>query len=104
MIPLLQNHLLFDKGFDNSHDALMEEQTCIQPKYSKGEVQFKRDDTLHTACVAVIRSGNERAVQRCKMSWFIKRGCAYSVWETSLVCDIWEAWAFQMNFMYGKVL
>ena len=29
--------------------------------------------TLHTACVAVIRSGNERAVQRCKMSWFNKR-------------------------------
>ena len=29
--------------------------------------------TLHTACVAVIRSGNEGAVQRCKMSWFNKR-------------------------------
>jgi len=64
---------VFDKGFRNSLDAALEGQYCIQPKYSKGGVQFKRDDTLHTACVAVIRSGNERAVQRCKMSWFNKR-------------------------------
>ena len=60
----------------------MEGQTVIQPKYSKGEVQFKWDDTLHTACPAVIQSGNERAVQRYKMSRFIKRGCANLVWET----------------------
>ena len=95
---------VFDKGFRNTHEAAMQGQTTVQPKVSKGDVQFTRDDVLHSACVAFSRSGNERAVQRCKMSWFIKRGCAYSVWDTNLVCDIWEAWAFQMNFMYGKVL
>ena len=82
----------------------MEGQTCMQPKYSKGDGQFTGNETLHSACVAVIRSGNERAVQRCKMSWFLKRGCAYQLWDIDMLCDIWEAWAFQANFMCDKFL
>merc|ERR1711935_1002502 len=57
---------VFYKGFRNALDAAMEEQTCIEPRYSKGGGQFKREDTLHLACVAVIRSRNERVVQRQK--------------------------------------
>mmetsp|Transcript_31596 Transcript_31596/g.76333 ORF Transcript_31596/g.76333 Transcript_31596/m.76333 type:complete len:492 (-) Transcript_31596:28-1503(-) len=95
---------VFDKGFRNSLDAAMEGQKCKQPKYSKGDIQFSGNDTLYSACVAVVRSGNERAVQRCKMSWFLKRGCAFQQWDIGLFCDIWEAWTFQVNFMYDKFL
>lgn len=95
---------VFDKGFCNLLDAAVEGQKCLQPKYSKGEMQFEGKDTLCSACVAVMRSGNERAVQRCEMSWFVKRGCGFSLWDTSLVCDAWEAWTFQANFMCDKFL
>ena len=59
--------------------------------------QFTGEETLYSALIAaMIRSGNERAVQRCKMSWFMKRaGCAFQLWDTSLFCDVWEAWTFQ---------
>ncbi|CAJ1957377.1 unnamed protein product [Cylindrotheca closterium] len=82
---------IFDKGFRNTLDASMEGQTCTQPTYSKGDTQSSGKATLYLACVAVIRSGNERAVQRCKMSWFLKRGCAYQLLDIELFCGIWEA-------------
>jgi hypothetical protein len=95
---------VFDKGFRNVLDALKEGQKCVQPTYSKGDSQFTGEETLYSALIVMIRSGNERAVQRCKMSWFVKRGCAFQLWDTSLVCDHWEAWTFQVNFMYDKFL
>jgi hypothetical protein len=95
---------VFDKGFRNVLDALKEGQKCVQPTYSKGDSQFTGEETLYSALIAMIRSGNERAVKRCKMSWFVKRGCAFQLWDTSLVCDHWEAWTFQVNFMYDKFL
>jgi hypothetical protein len=95
---------VFDKGFRNVLDALKEEQKCVQPTYSKGGSQFTGEETLYSAVIAMIRSGNERAVKRCKMSWFVKRGCAFQLWEISLVCDLWESWTFQVNFMYDKFL
>jgi len=96
---------VFDKGFRNVLDALKKEgQKCVQPTYSKGDSQFTGEETLYSALIAMIRSGNERAVKRCKMSWFVKRGCAFQLWETSLVCDHWESWTFQVNFMYDKFL
>lgn len=93
-----------DKGFRIALEAAQEKQTCMQPDFSKGDFQFTGKETLHTACIAMVRSGNERAVKRCKMSWFIKRGCAYQLWNENLVCDMWEAWTFQANFMYDKFL
>jgi hypothetical protein len=96
---------VFDKGFRNALDAAMEGQSCCQPKYSKGQTQqFSGQEVLHSAGVAVLRSGNERAVQRVKVLWFLKRGCAYHLWDVDLVCDIWEAWGYQVNFMYDKFL
>ena len=68
---------IFDKGFRNTLDVAMEGQTCIQPKYSKGDNQLEGDDTLYSACITMIRSGNEHAVQHCKMSWFLKHGSVY---------------------------
>ena len=79
-------------------------QKVLQPIYSKGDYQFDRNEVLHSAAVAVVRSGNERAVGRCKMSWFVKRGCIEQTWDINLLCDMWEAWSFQVNFMYDKYL
>ncbi|CAJ1954781.1 unnamed protein product [Cylindrotheca closterium] len=75
---------IFDKGFGNTLVASMEGQTCTQPTYSKGGTQSSGKATLYSACVAVIRSGNERAVQRCKMSWFLKLGYAYQLLDIEL--------------------
>ena len=33
---------VFDQGFRNSLDASLDDQTCIQPTYSKGGEQFKK--------------------------------------------------------------
>ena len=96
---------VFDKGFRNGVDAAMLGQHCIQPAYSRGRnQQFDRADTLHSASLAVVRSGNERAVKRCKMSWFLKRGLVEQPWEIPMFCDVWLAWTFQVNFMYDKFL
>jgi len=90
---------IVDKGFKIAISAVLHGQKVMQPNYSKGGVQFTGIETLESACVAVVRSGNERAVK-----WFIKRGCAYQLWDIDLVCDIWEAWTFQVNFMHDKYL
>ena len=95
---------VFDKGFRNSLDAQLEGQTCIQPKYSKGDMQFEGNDTLHSSDIAVVWSGNESSVDRTNMSWFLKCGCDYHHWCTYLICDVWEVWMFQVNFMYNKFL
>ena len=95
---------IFDKGFRNAIEADQNGQKVLQPIYSKGDYQFDRNEVLHSAAVAVVRSGNERAVGRCKMSWFVKRGCIEQTWDINLLCDMWEAWSFQVNFMYDKYL
>ena len=66
---------VFDKGYQcvlsaGEHGG----QYCLQPAYAESEKQFKDNIALYSAAVAVVRSGNERAVNRCKMSWFNKRG------------------------------
>jgi hypothetical protein len=96
---------VFDKGFRNTVDAAMAGQKCLQPVFSRGKTQqFERNDLLHSACVAVVRSGNERAVKRTKMSWYLKRGLVEQSWDVDMFCDIWLAWTFQVNFMYDKFL
>jgi hypothetical protein len=100
-VPFLN---VFDKGFRNAIEADQAGQRVLQPIFSKGDKQFNRNEVLHTAAVAHIRSGNERAVGRCKMSWFVKRGCMEQAWDIDLLCDVWEAWTFQVNFMYDKYL
>ena len=96
---------VFDKGFKNVVDASMEGQKCLAPSFSKGKTQqFTRVETLHTACVAVIRSGNERAVKRAKLSWMLKRGMVEQTYDVDMFCDLWLAWTFQVNFMYDNYL
>jgi len=95
---------ILDKGYRSVLEALNHGQRCMQPAYADSDRQFRRDETLHSACVAVVRSGNERAVKQAKLSWLVKRGCIDQGWELSFVADIWLAWGFQVNFMYDTVL
>jgi hypothetical protein len=64
----------------------------------------KSKDMLHSAEVAIIRSGNERAVKHFKHSWIIQRGIRHSNFDLAMLNDIWLAWGFQINFMYETVL
>lgn len=95
---------IFDKGYQCVVAALNHGQYCLQPAFAESEKQFKDNAVLHSGAVAVVRSGNERAVNRCKMSWFLKRGAVDQMWSIDLVCDVWDAWTFQVNFMYKKFL
>jgi hypothetical protein len=95
---------VFDKGFRLTLAAMMRGQQCLQPAFARSDQQFTQGDILHTACVAAQRSGSERAVMRCKMSWFLKRGIRDQSWTVDLLCDVWDCWTFQVNFMYDKYL
>ena len=91
---------IFDKGHHQRLDTLRHGQLCFQPDLA--DDSFRGEKVLRSCCVAVVRSGNERAVNRCKMSWFVKRGCSDQLWDTDLLCDVWEAFTFRVNFMYNK--
>jgi hypothetical protein len=95
---------VLDKGYRSVLDSLMSGQKCLQPVFAQSDEQFRRDETLHSGCVAVVRSGNERSVKRVKMSWLVKRGCVDQIWNLSLLADVWLVWGFQINFMYDTVL
>ena len=95
---------IFDKGYRCVLAAKAEDQQCLQPVFAKSDQQFRAGETLYSGCVAVVRSGNERAVNRCKMSWFLKRGTKDQSWDHSVLADVWLAWGFQVNLMYDKCL
>lgn len=96
-IPFLN---VFDKGYHKLLEALRQGQLCLRPQDANEE--FGGDKVLRTGCIAVVRSGNERGVNRCKTSWFVKRGSKDNQWDIEFLCDMWEAYTFQVNFMYDK--
>ena len=58
---------MLDKGYWCTEDAFCEgEQMTVQPDFAKSDSQFKRMQTLRSACVATTRSGNERGVRNSK--------------------------------------
>lgn len=78
-------------------------QLCMQPVFAKSDEKFRSDDMLASASVAADRSGNERGVNRCKYSGWIKRGLRPNSCPKRLD-NVWLAWSFQTNFMYEPVL
>ena len=102
LLVLILNVL--DKGFRNVVDAREQGQRCLQPCFARSDAQFTRDQTLHSACVAVVRSGNERAVRLCKLSRFLTHRYPGAIFDVDLICDIWLCWSFQTNFMYDRFL
>ena len=91
---------VMDKGYHQRLETQKHGQMCRQPDIADEE--HGGEKVLRSGCVAVLRSGNERGVNRCKTSWFIKRGNAYQSWNIDLLCDVWESYSFQVNFMYDN--
>jgi hypothetical protein len=80
------------------------DQSCLQPSFVEFEKQFAANTTLYSGAVAVVRSGNECAVKCCKMSWVIKRGAKKQMWDVNFLCNVWDAWTVQVDFMFDKFL
>jgi hypothetical protein len=92
---------VFDKGYHQLLQTMRHGgQMCCRPH--DADEHFGGDRVLRSGCVAVVRSGNERGVNRCKMSWFIKRGCSLQNLEIDMLCNVWEAFSFRINFMYDN--
>ena len=71
---------IFDKGYRMSLLAAKQGQTCLQPCFAKSNQQFKRDQLLHSACVAHVRFGNERAVKIAKTSKITGNGIPNNIY------------------------
>ena len=79
-------------------------QQCFQPDFAQSDKKFKGDRTLHSAAVAVVRSGNERAVKIVKNSWVLKRGASFAPsMDLAMLDNIWLGFGFRVNFMYSPV-
>ena len=72
-------------------------------KIDCSDVEEVAQETIISADIAADRSGNKRAVNRCKESGFIKRGLHQNS-DPAMMDDVWLAWSFQANFMYNSVL
>ncbi len=95
---------ILDKGYRVNLPAWRAgKQLIIQPTFKTSDKKFSGRQTIHTADVATTRSGNERAVNRCKQSGFIKRGMHQRT-KGATMDDVWLTWSFQTNFMYKPVL
>ena len=95
---------IFDKGYCVNLPAWRAgRQQVSQPTFAKSDKKFTGRQTIQSADIATDRSGNERAVYRCKLSGYIKRGMPKRglPW---LMDNAWLAWSFQTNFMYQSVL
>ena len=96
---------IFDKGYRvvlecREHGG----QLCWQPAFARTDERYGSYATLLTAAVAYTRSGNERSVKHLKHSWRIARGCkGMPRSDLSTISDLWLAWMFQTNWMYGRV-
>ena len=96
--------LILDKCYRIVQIAWREgEQVCLQPTFKSSDRKFSCDEMLISASVAADRSGNERAVKRCKESAMLKRGLKPNGCPKRLN-NVWLAWSFQTNFMYNSVL
>ena len=95
---------IFDKGYRVNLPAWRAgRQQVIQPIFAKSDRKFTGRETIHSASVATVRSGNERGVHRCKLAGFIKRG-VHQRTNPHLMDKVWLSWSFQSNFMYKPVL
>jgi hypothetical protein len=98
---------LFDKGYQCVLvlTAMVQDQYFVcQPAYAESKKQFKANIELHSGAIAVVWSGDEHAANQCKMSWLLKQGTADQSWSLDCLCDVLEAWTFQVNFMFENFL
>ena len=95
---------IFDKGYRVNLPAFRAgRQHVLQPIFARSDRKFTGRETIHSASIATDRSGNERAVNRCKLAGFIQRGLQQNG-DPRMMDDVWLSWSFQSNFMYKSVL
>jgi hypothetical protein len=98
----------FSNIFDNDYwctlAARKQGQNCLHPEFATSDEQFRRHQTLHSTCVAVIRSGNERAVKDGEKFVADQAECVDQLWDLNMLADVWLVWGFQVNFMYDTVV
>ena len=93
-----------DKGYRTTLVAQTFGQSNMQPAFADSDRKFTSEETLYSAAIAALRSGNERAVHVVKMSWFITKTAAIqSNPDLKFISKIWLAFGFQSNFMYQPV-
>ena len=81
-------------------EALKQGQFVLTPDKSTA-IANDGASLIRAAAVAVLRSGNERAVLRTKLSALVRMGMHNGQgWDVDFICDVWEAWTFRCNFMY----
>ena len=95
---------VLDKGYRVTEAAISAGgQLILQPAFASSDRKFNTQEIVSSAAIAADRSGNERAVKRCKFSGYLKRGLHQNQGINEFA-DIWLAWPFQVNFMYKPVL
>ena len=95
---------VYDKGYRAKAVAWKTgRQHVLQPDWAESDKHFSRIQTLRSASIATDRAGNERGVNVCKRSWFVRRGFTPSM-NPILISNAWATWSFQSNFMFSPVL
>ena len=95
---------ILDKGYRSTVAAWHAgNQEIIQPDFRKSDRKFRGKETISSAGIATDRSGNERAVHYSKYSGLLYRG-VHARGDFKRFDNAWEAWTFQVNFMYNSVL
>lgn len=91
---------ILDRGYQLSLQAFRHgKQTVWQPDFQKKRRRFTGSETLRSASCASVRSGNERAMRKGKLSGFLRKGLRPGE-NPRRYDDVWLAWTFQCNFMY----
>jgi hypothetical protein len=95
---------MLDRGYRNLGGFAFENgrQTVVQPAFSRVDDRFTTYETLRSSSVASIRGGKERAVKQAKSSKYVASGLQPNDSCTRL-CNVWESWGFQLNFMFRPV-
>jgi hypothetical protein len=79
---------IVDRGHRATLDALQRGQTTVQPTFAAGDQQqFTDNQSLCTACISVLRSGDGRHVRLMKMSWLLSHGCLVQAWNLGAIAD-----------------
>ena len=95
---------VYDKGYRAKAVAWKTgRQHVLQPDWAESYEHFSRIQTLRSASIATDCAGNEKGVNVCKRSWFVRRGFTPSM-NPILISNAWATWSFQANFMFSPVL
>lgn len=91
---------ILDRGYKLSNEAFKAgKQTVQQPIFrERNQQRFTGRETLLSASIASIRSGNERAVAKAKMAGFLKKGLRPSECPERLD-NVWLAWGFMVGYL-----